>query len=201
MWSKLFSELVRNSCSLSSSEIAIQPVAKPRPTDIHQFEMNTGLILPRGYKEYVLAFGPGLLARYFFIAAPGYQELGSPIDLLSLNQTSPSHQPADFLEEVHGGNIDQIRRLFFFCETEGAESIGWDPSDCRDVEDPEYGIYLLPRSGKLINIASTYSAFVSDICLGNKLPTILDIDPSEWGGVDRRDFVPVSQPPSSEKKR
>jgi hypothetical protein len=190
MWQPLFDELTRNLEHLP--ERPTRPLRKPTAADLDQFEVARGFKLPQSYREFATIFGPGLLARYFWIAAPGCPECGTHSDLEMLDKESPSQAPLNFLQEVHeGGDIAQMRRMVFFCETEGAESIGWDPTEVTDQDGPEYEIYLVPRLGIQVRVANSFPEFIHEVCLGKKFPEYVNLLPTEWGGKDRRVFEEI----------
>jgi len=165
MWLPLYDELTHNALRLMGRPVLCDH-RRPTALDLDRFEAERGLKLPRSYRNYAVIFGPGLLARYFDIAVPGCRERAKRYDLALLDANSPSHYPVDLSEEIHPGDSAQIRRMLFFCETVGAESIGWDTTELTDKTEQEYEIYLLPRIGELVRIANSFPEFINDIGWG-----------------------------------
>src|SRR4051812_23860795 len=62
----------------------LMPIAKPTAADFAKFESKTGFLLPASFKDYMLVFGPGVLAKEFFIVGPNCKQ--SNADLLDLNE-------------------------------------------------------------------------------------------------------------------
>jgi hypothetical protein len=62
-----------------------EPVPKPTEAHLDQFEGQSGLRLPRSYRDYIIIFGPGELFADWKIAAPGYAGLADRWDLLQFH--------------------------------------------------------------------------------------------------------------------
>jgi hypothetical protein len=46
----------------------------------------------------------------------------------------------------------------------------WDPKDCTNAHDFEYGVYVLYRDWGIARLADTFRDFITDICLNKGIP-------------------------------
>ncbi len=185
MWEQLFQELTNDTPDRQ------RPAFRPSLADFDGFEVMRDFNLPQSYREYAAVFGPGLLARFFHIGVPGCPALGMLADLALLDEDSPSHAPVAFLGEVHeGGDVAQLKRMMFFCATEGSDTIGWDPTEMTDRAGPEYAIYFVPRIGPQVPVANSFPEFITEVCLGSRLAERANFALEEWGTPYRRVFRP-----------
>jgi hypothetical protein len=170
-----------------------EPVPKPTIAQLDQFEAETGLRLPRSYREYITVFGPGEFPCILRIAAPGYPHLNWRADLLtasrsygySSDEVAQSGLPADQQE--------RLGRLFYFGLERGRQWLGWDPLDVRDPETSEYGIYRVDyiRDGAEL-VATSFRQLIEDIC-GEIFAPDPDYDEESMG--PQRAFQPTTWVP------
>lgn len=145
--------------------------AIPRPTknDLDHFEGKAGFRLPRSYREFVMSFGAGDLARTFKITGPGAKV--QAYDLLHFHREC-SRLGTDDASLAYFSEVDRprARRIVWFSLNDTrADYIGWDPLDVTDEKCHECGIYILPHSEPLIErIAASFAEFVEEFCLSRR---------------------------------
>jgi SMI1 / KNR4 family (SUKH-1) len=144
------------------------PVAKPTTDDIAKFETRTGFSLPGTFKEFILVFGPGILAKEFHIAAPTCKT--SSFDLLALNEErfsqGPETEPAVWSPFPKS---TQLERLVAFCQTTlGNDRFGWDPEAITNSNLLEYAVFFHRRLEKRPKqVADSFGEFIDNLCLGD----------------------------------
>lgn len=152
------------------SETGFQPV--PLPTGaLDACEKESGTRLPRSYREFLLALGPGELGfrpggegEEYQIVAPAYPGSNEGADLASLTRqyrsASSLEQRSDQDLEKQYGDARRIRRLVLFASTFGGDRYGWDPEEVTDPGAPEFGIYRVPDWGPVEYVASSFAEFI-----------------------------------------
>lgn len=142
-----------------------EPVLKPNASQLDRFEAETGLRLPRSYREYITVFGPGEFPCILRIAAPGYPHLNWRADLLMANQSYGYSVEELGQSELPAEQRDRLARLFYFGLERGRQWLGWDPQDVRDPEASEYGIYRVNYISDECKLAATsFRQFIEDTC-------------------------------------
>jgi hypothetical protein len=76
-----------------------RPVPKPTTDTLDRFETQTGLPLPRSYRHFAAVFGPGELAEFARLCAPGYPG-DDTLDLYDRNRFT--HGGEDILTDLYG---------------------------------------------------------------------------------------------------
>lgn len=124
-------------------------------------ESNLRFTLPKSYCEFVKIFGPGIFAREYRIAAPGFPDQFWYENLLGVNEMIYSR----LMPPLSPESLDVAStNLVFFCVSEGDSWIGWNRSDPRP--DGEFGIYSCGRGTRTPHfLASTFYQFVTETCL------------------------------------
>jgi hypothetical protein len=168
------------------------PISKPTPKDILSFESTTGLLLPASYKEFILVFGPGTLAKEFQILSPKCK--ASSYDLLTVNQERFSQVP-DPEEAVWSPfpTDELLQRFVTFCTTAlGNHRFGWDPETITDSTLMEYAVYFHPRLERQAKkVADSFGDFIENLCLGDDFFRIYRRKGYWDASFPRRAFVPV----------
>jgi hypothetical protein len=183
MWEELY-QRISQKAPLGPSIQSVIENAFPQAESMLAFRF------PESFRQYALTFGPGRLAEYFEVAVPGDPEWGSMDEIIEMNKASNKHAPRSYLEEIHHSDFDRIRRMIYFAETIEGDTIGWDPEEVTEKPAVEYRIYFVPRIGPPTPLVDSFTAFVTEICLGSKLPTILPFNKSQWGIELRQVFTP-----------
>jgi len=144
-----------------------------------RFESESGYTLPRSYKAFAQVFGPGELGGYYRICIPGDEKCGC--DLATEHaMVRETRGPPDSYEQ---GEL--LSRLLYFATTIGGEFVGWDPHDVTDSTGPEYRVYYITRTPNAKAVAGSFSEFVSEICLKNRLHEIFG-----WQNNNEPDWPP-----------
>jgi hypothetical protein len=171
MWENLYK-------SLKVQKLSKGYVRKRVPEDsIAAFQKAHGIQLPAAYLDFLQVLGPGYIADYFNIYAPG-GDLEEKMARYKKNQKNLR----DAFE-----NAASLPRLVVFSDTLGGDLIAWDPQDISDLSASEYGIYALPRNDdKISKIAKTFPDFINSVCFGSGFDAI-----SGGSGAERpREFEP-----------
>jgi hypothetical protein len=130
---------------------------KPSVAQLDDFEKRTGFLLPRGYREYILEFGPGKLFSDWDIAAPGYRRLAKSWDLERMHSDiKPEGLLLEHSPEIHH---DRMRRCFYFCR-KYKDFYGWDPTEVCDSAAHEYAIYRVMEDGSVVRAGGSFREFV-----------------------------------------
>lgn len=158
-WQKLFKDLEIRKSGLPS-------LVKPTDSILDHFEKETGFLLPRGYRDFIKVFGPGVLAWSYRILAPGYPEQGDSVDLVQFNQSAKKQFTKRFLKTTK--MPEQILRTVYFVRRSGGDLIGWDPEDIQNVKNHEYGVYLLGGGPGMEKIANSFECFIKEVCLSEE---------------------------------
>jgi len=147
--------------------------------------------LPASYRDFVQVFGPGEIAGYFIVFAPGYpnRRSGSLTHFIDVNRGKEIHEA---LIEVYDDE-EFINRMLPFGSTIGGDLIVWDPDDVRDKRKQEYGVYILPDDQtKIVYLASSFQEFVEKVCLGDGFCVIAGPD---WTADQEFSPFGYSEPP------
>jgi hypothetical protein len=140
-----------------------RPVPKPTADALDRFEAQTGLPLPHSYRDFAVVFGPGELAEFARLCAPGYPG-DDTIDLYEHNRFT--HGGEDILTDLYG-EPERVARLIFFGSTVGGEHLGWDPDEVQNPQANEYAVYGLARLLKRpVKLAPSFRAFVEGLLSG-----------------------------------
>lgn len=175
--------------------------AVPKPTDaqLDQFEAETGVRLPKSYREYITVFGPGEFPCILRIAAPGYPRLNWRADLLTASR-SYGYTPDQIADSgLPAEQRERLGRLFYFGLERGRQWLGWDTQDVRDPVASEYGIYRVDFVSDGVElVATSFRQLVEDICEGIFAP---DPDYDEDSMGPQRGFQPATWPPAETSTR
>jgi hypothetical protein len=140
-----------------------EPVVKPTIGSVDAFEASTGFKLPTSYRQFTLSYGPGELAEYLRIRAPGYP---GDIDLDLAEYNRFLHSGDDLLRETYG-QPELLASLWYFGSSFMGDSFGWNASEPTGTGKFEYAIYALPRVGKnTVKVALSFNEFVRGILQG-----------------------------------
>lgn len=163
-----------------------EPIPKPTVAQLDQFEAETGFRLPRGYREYILVFGPGKLFSDWDIAAPGYGASWR-WDLHAMHENMrPEEQ---WIGRHPMEHRDRVRRCRYFC-SKYKDAFGWDPAEVCDSAAAEYAVYRIIEDGRVVRVADSFRAFVEDAALD--ILTCPGWDEDELG--PRLLFEPATKP-------
>jgi hypothetical protein len=138
-----------------------EPVPKPTITQLDQFEAETGFRLPKGYREYILVFGPGKLFSDWDVAAPGY---GAPW-FWDLHAMQKNMRPDErWIHRHPEEHRERVRRCRYFC-SKYKDAVGWDPAEVCDPDTAEYAVYRIIEDGRVVRVADSFRGFVEDAAL------------------------------------
>ncbi|MEO1684061.1 MAG: SMI1/KNR4 family protein [Cyanobacteria bacterium J06631_12] len=145
-------------------------------SELSEFEEETKIILPSGYRDFCKVFGSGCFGDDFLaIHCPSkfWVESMSPSKRSSITESLQSSQ--ETLQSTYLKSLELINSAFVF----GGQdyfSLFWDLRTYRKSDD-SYDIYWAldePYNGEIYNVGRDFSMFVRDFCLGddllNKLP-------------------------------
>ncbi len=148
-------------------------------SDLDDYETDTRFVLPSGYRIFCRVIGAGRLAKpiSYDIAVPGPQASGDRDELRALNAKVNRNWQKLKNSCLDLGRFESAR--FFGTDTKGSHYF-WDPRDICDSHGSEYGIYILYPDGKVQRLASSFWAFINDVCLGTGIPGYENPDLIEW---------------------
>jgi hypothetical protein len=128
------------------------------------FEERTGLRLPKSYRSYCSVFGPGRLADWYDIAAPGF--VAKPASLTTYCDLEAENQSLhDGLEwQEYSSAPEQYERGLIFAYDETGAVFFWDPAEVTSKAGHEYAIYVTFRNWSLQRLCDRFDGFI-DICL------------------------------------
>jgi hypothetical protein len=175
------------------------PVPKPTRKELDAYEKETGFTLPKGYRAFVLAVGPGKFVRTFNVTSPGYPKRKRDVSIEELNELYRETQTPNDLNE-YSNDPERALRLRVFADSERGSFFGWDPKDVTDPDGHEYGVYELDRRYHVNRVADTFRGFVEDYILGDGFLRRIG---GEWDEEDyghRRAFRPALTPLTKGKK-
>jgi hypothetical protein len=144
------------------------PVGPPTVDDIVKFQTGSGFLLPASFKDFILVFGPGILAKEFQIYSPHCKH--TSFDLLTLNYERFGLKPSTSREVVSPfPKTARLQRLVAFCTTTlGNDRFAWDPNAITNSSPLEYAVFFHRRLAKQPKkVADTFGEFVDNLCLGN----------------------------------
>src|SRR5262245_13295573 len=173
-WEELLQTLTvgRRVWKRGQSHYVVRP-CKPSPVSLDRlvrFEEESGVRLPRGYRQFCQTFGPGELSHSFTITVPGGK---SRFDLAELNRL----YHAAILEQNSPDPLQYARAVVFASDSATA-CYFWDPADSTDKKAPEYGIYVRFRGDTTQRVADNFWDFITDCILGPGHVKLYD-DPPE----------------------
>jgi hypothetical protein len=145
--------------SLAILPVIGEPAPKPTVAQLDQFEAETGFRLPRGYREYILVFGPGRLFTDWDIAAPG---CGAEFlwDLDKIHEIMRRREGWEgWLDLFPEAEHERIRRCRYFGR-KYKDFFGWDPVEVSDPSAPEYAIYRITEDDQVVHVANSFRGFV-----------------------------------------
>jgi predicted DNA-binding WGR domain protein len=180
-------------------------VAKPTLQDLDAFEAASGFLLPRSYRDFALAFGPGELAQQFKIYTPGaFSKRNEQNGLAHFNESYRTWK-----KHFAGSPslTEQAKRMIVFSTTVGGDSIGWDPEDVCDTVNHEYGIFNITRHNDVERIGNSFEKFILDYCLGMgyfrfwglKEEWVIDGDQQCFNPASDLEPVPKAKRPAARK--
>ena len=160
MWKELFAKSKIELCEKSTPHLTSNMV------DI--LEKSIHQKLPKSYREFMLAFGPGEIAEYFRIYGPTKKKgQGDIRAFMEMNRQIVDVQIETF------GDTGFIERMIPFCDTIGGDVIVWDPSKPIGCDD-DYVIYMLPNDrNSIIKLATNFRDFVMKVCLSKTFGEII----------------------------
>lgn len=137
-------------------------VALPTTSQIDSFEKSTGFVLPKGYRDFILVFGPGDFASSLKIAAPGYGHTLDPDhDLERINRSfrfsdEQLNRLPDYMPAL-------LKRCCCFGVIDGRDWVAWDLEDICASGGSEYAIYKI-TSGGATRVANSFKQLIEDVC-------------------------------------
>jgi hypothetical protein len=187
-WRRLYKQLTQDA---SGEYVVSHPGVESVKAAAAKFEVATERKLPHSYKAFAKVFGPGEFGGYYWIYIPGDVEYRFDLERCHKRMHDFFAKPPAVDEQY-----ELRKRLLFFAETIGGENIGWDPVDVTDSRTAEYRIYYVTRLGKAKAVADSFSEFITDICLKNRLHLLFG-----WKNQEPPDWPPQTFEPYSAKPR
>jgi len=164
---------------------------------LDRYEAKSGFALPRSFREFGLAFGPGTIEPHEWrFAMPGFRKQEEFADPTALTRWLHGCWGGEEMTDEELGEtmgIDdpaRARRLVLFCRNGSSDFFGWDPLDVTDPDAREYGIYMLGRDDtRVMRLATTFQRFVLTYCFGGtidvgELESASDLDSEKCELVD-----------------
>jgi hypothetical protein len=147
----------------------------PTARTIEKFESDTGITLPKSYKEFAELFGAGELAGYYRFTVP----LGrsDQYDLATFNETSHGSSDDDTWGEYASPQV--LEKVLFFASTIGGELFAWRTDEVTNSKNSEYAVYRFLRRPKLREVAKSFEEFF-DKCLKGKLDSFDEPPPKSY---------------------
>jgi SMI1 / KNR4 family (SUKH-1) len=142
-------------------------VPRATPESLDAFEAEVGAPLPPSYRDFAVLFGPGQLAGLFKLRAPvGTEHQNADLRPLNAEWRQLVAEQGWYLQGAP--DPAHLRRLLFFCETDGGNDYCWDPRDGSAHEEHEYPVRFKGRLERETEVvASSFFEFVSDYCFVN----------------------------------
>lgn len=159
-----------------------------------KFEAETGLILPRDYKEFCKVFGTGILGDYMIIRCPdtnfsdSRKEVirdeirGFPVENIReviIDETTGIPAVSDIAEPLDiNSTITLLDSAFVFGDNSDSEVPMWDLRTYSQL-DQSYDIYISRTedfSGDIYKVGRDFYEFICEFCLGEKSYKVLP----EW---------------------
>jgi hypothetical protein len=130
----------------------------PNSDDLNRFEIDTGAVLPAGYRGFTQVFGPGVLTvgkGWIRCLAPY-----SPDPAYDLRQSVLKFRQT--WEKSSWLLSPQHFRLIVFASDSFGNGFGWDPEDVSDATAPEYGIccWIHGDDKHALKLTRTFEGFI-----------------------------------------
>ena len=140
--------------------------AFPMDQYLDQFENDFQIKLPSGYRSFINVFGPG----FFNVLGPDELDMEFrifPPYKISRHDVYSIQECAAGLHDELSDHFEDPRSILPFALSEFVDTYLFDSTETTNSTPLEYRIYMLDRrSAPPIQIASSFSEFVFDYCLG-----------------------------------
>ena len=134
---------------------------RPTENDIREFESTYKILLPKSYRDFVLVFGAGQLAKDVEIAAPGYPDQRSIYNLAFRNSCRENEETLLYWPD---DERNRLRRFVYFGRYAEQSDVAWDPEDVRNKRAHEYGIWEQRRDLSFHLLGSSFKQCVENLC-------------------------------------
>jgi hypothetical protein len=149
-------------------DISEEPCLQDIRTEVEllEFERDSGIILPLGYKEFCMVIGTAALGDFINLYSPNLSWSEEFVDLLKFNLQlqieNGEELDASFVTEL-------LNTAFVFGQTGNAEYILFDLRT-RGKSDQSYNIYFLPADGmeEVYLLGRDFFDFIKEFCFGTE---------------------------------